>query len=95
MDAYSKIPRYNGMKNITTEEVMYKLDLYKTRFGKVDELIWWDINIIQNDTWKKFTFKEFQECLSVRGVWLALAAPENQKMNIQVGVTWKISRTIA
>ena len=38
------------MKNITTEEVMYKLDLYKTRFGKVDELIWWDINIIQNDT---------------------------------------------
>ena len=36
VDAYSKIPNFYGMKNITTEEVMDKLDMFQERFGKVD-----------------------------------------------------------
>ena len=36
MDAYSKIPKLYGMENITTEEVMDKLDMFQARFGKVD-----------------------------------------------------------
>ena len=29
VDAYSKIPKIYGMKNITTEEVMDKLDIFR------------------------------------------------------------------
>ena len=35
--AYSNIPKLYGMENITTEEVMDKLDMFLARFGKVDE----------------------------------------------------------
>ena len=37
VDAYSKIPRLYGMENITTEEVMDKLDIFQSRLGKLDE----------------------------------------------------------
>ena len=33
VDAYSKIPKLYGMENITTEEVMEKLDMFQSRFG--------------------------------------------------------------
>ena len=35
VDAYSKIPELYGMENITTEEVMDKLDMFQSRFGKI------------------------------------------------------------
>ena len=34
VDAYSKIPKLYGMENITTAEVMEKLDMFQSRFGK-------------------------------------------------------------
>ena len=34
VDAYSKIPELYGMEIITTEEVMDKLDMFQSRFGK-------------------------------------------------------------
>ena len=34
MDAYFKIPKLYGMENITTEEVMDKLDMFQARFEK-------------------------------------------------------------
>ena len=37
-DSYSKIPKLYGMENITTEEVMDKLDMLQSRFGKIDQL---------------------------------------------------------
>ena len=40
VDAYYKIPKFYKMKNITTEEVMDKLDIFQARFGKVDEFGW-------------------------------------------------------
>ena len=36
VDAYSKIPKLYGMENITTEEVLDKLNIFQSRFGKID-----------------------------------------------------------
>ena len=40
VDAYSKIPKLYGMENITTEEVLEKLDMFQSRFGKIDQFDW-------------------------------------------------------
>ena len=40
VDAYSKILKNYGMEKITTEEVMDNLDIFKSRFGKIDEFAW-------------------------------------------------------
>ena len=37
VDAYSKIPKIYGMENITTEEVKYKLDMFQSIFGRIDQ----------------------------------------------------------
>ena len=42
VDSYSKIPKLYGMEKITIEEVMDKLDMFRYRFGKVDQFGWWD-----------------------------------------------------
>ena len=34
--AYSKLTKLDGMENISTEEVMDKLDMFQERFGKLD-----------------------------------------------------------
>ena len=39
MDAYSKITKLYGIKNITTEEVMDKLDMFQAKFGKYINLV--------------------------------------------------------
>ena len=43
VDAYSKIPKLSGMENITTAEVMDKLDMFQSRYEKIDQLGWWDL----------------------------------------------------
>ena len=40
VDAYSKIPKLYGMENITTAEVMDTLDIFQSRFWKVDQFGW-------------------------------------------------------
>ena len=40
VDACSKPPRIYGMENITTEEVMEKLDIFQSIIGKVDGFGW-------------------------------------------------------
>ena len=47
VDAYSKIPKLYDMEIITTEEVMEKLDMFQSRFGKIDQFGWWDLNVFQ------------------------------------------------
>ena len=81
MDYYYSIPKLYGMENITTEEVIDKLDIFQTRLGKVDEFGWGGMEIIQTDAGMHFTSKEFQEGLSVGGVRLALAEPDHKGMN--------------
>ena len=66
---------------------MEKQDMFQKIFGKVDEFGWWDKQIIQTDSGTQFTSKESQEGIYVRGLRLALAAPDHQEMNGQVEVT--------
>ena len=95
VDAYSKIPKLYGMEKITTEEVMENLDMFQSRFGKIDEFGWWDLDILSADAGTQFTSAEFKEECQIRRVRLTLVAPENQEMNGQVEVTWTTLRTIA
>ena len=87
VDAYSKIPKIYGMGNITTEEVMEKLDMFQSRSGKIDDFVWWDLERISADVGTQFTSTEFKEECQTRRVHLMLVAPEHQEMNGQVEVT--------
>ena len=55
VDAYSKIPKLYGMEKITTEEVMDKLYMFQSIFGKIDEFGWWDLEGIFSDEGTQFT----------------------------------------
>ena len=61
VDAYSKIPKLYGMDNITTEEVMDKLDIFQSRFGKIDQFGWWDLEKISAEAGTQFTSTEFKD----------------------------------
>ena len=37
VDSYLKLTELYGMKNITNEEFMEKLDIFQATFGKIDE----------------------------------------------------------
>ena len=92
--AYSKIPKLYGMETITTKEVMDNLEMFQSRFGKIDEFGWWDSERISADAGTRFTSTEFKQECQTRGNHFTLAAPEHQEMNGQVEVTWRILRTI-
>ena len=91
----SKNPKLYDMENITTEEVMDKLDMFQFRFGKIDKFGWWDLEIISSDAGTQFTSTEFKDECQNRGVLLTLQATEHQEMNVQVEVTWITLRTVA
>ena len=59
-DAYSKILKLYGMEKITTEEVMDNLDLFQSRFGRIDEYGWWYLEIISANAGKQFTSADFK-----------------------------------
>ena len=77
------------MENITTAEVMDKLDMFQSRFGKIDQFGWWGLERISADTGTQFTSTEFKEECQTRAVRLTLAAIEHQEMNGQVEGTWR------
>ena len=83
------------MENITTKEVMEKLDMFQARFGKLDEFCLWDLEIIRTDAGMKFTSKELQEGLYLHRLCLTLAAPDHQEIKGHVEVTLHSLRTIA
>ena len=95
VDAYSKLPKLYGMENITTEEVLDKLDMFQSRCGKINQFGWWDLERISADAGTQFTSTKFNEECQICGVLLTLSAPEHQEMNGQVEVTWRTLRTIA
>ena len=61
VDAYSKIPKLYGMDNITTEEVMDKLDMFQSRFEKIDQFGWWDLERVSVDASTQFTSADFND----------------------------------
>ena len=66
------------MEKITTEEIMEKLDMFQSIFGKIDEYGWWDLERISADAGTQFTSTEFKYECQTREVCLTLAAPEHQ-----------------
>ena len=95
VDAYSKIPKLYGMEKITTEEVMDKLDMFQSRFDKIYQFGWLNLEIISAHAGTQFTSTEFKEECQTCGVHLTLEAPEHQEMNGQVEVTWRTLRTVS
>ena len=71
------------------------MDIVQSRFGKIDQFGWWDLEIISADAGTQFTLTGFKDEFQARRVCLTLASPEHQKMNGQVEVTWRTLRTIA
>ena len=60
VDAYSKIKKLYGMEKIFTEEVMDNLDMFQSRFVKIDEFGWWHLEKISSDAGTQFTSTEFK-----------------------------------
>ena len=48
------------MEKTTTEEVMEKLDMFQSRFGKIDQFRWWGLERISADAGTQFTSTEFK-----------------------------------
>ena len=80
------------MEKIIIEEVMNKLDIFQSRFGKIDEFGWWDLDRISADAAKKFILTGFKGECQNHGVHLTLTAPEYQEMNGRVKVTRRTLR---
>ena len=74
INAYSKIPKPYGLEKITTEEVMDDMDMFQSRFVKIEEFGWWDLEIFSADAGKKFTSTKFKEEFQTCEVHLMLAA---------------------
>ena len=53
------------------------LDMFQSRFGKIDQFGWWDLEIISADAGTQFISTEFKDECQNRGVCLTLAAPEH------------------
>ena len=43
VDSYYNIPKLYGREKIATEEVVDKVDMFQSRFGKIDQFGWWDL----------------------------------------------------
>ena len=85
----------NGKDKIMKEQVMDKLDMFQSRFGKMDKLDWWDLERISADAGSQFTSTDIKEEFQTGRAHLTLAAPEHQEMSGQVEVTWRTFCTIA
>ena len=83
------------MDKITTEEVMDKLDMFQSRFGKIDKFGCWYLERISADAGTQFTSMENKDKFQTRGVHLTLAATGHQEINVQVKVTCRTLLTIA
>ena len=57
---------------------MDKLDMFQSRFGKIDEFGWWYLKRILADAGTQFTFMDFQYECQTRSVRLKLSSPEHQ-----------------
>ena len=56
---------------------MNNLDTFQSRFGKIDEFGWWDLETILSDAGPQFTSTELKEEFQTRGVHLTLVSPEH------------------
>ena len=52
--------------------------MFQSRFEKIDQFVWWDLEGISADAGTQFTLTEFKEEFQTRGVHLTLSASEHQ-----------------
>ena len=69
--------------------------MFHSRFGKIDQFGWWDLQRISADAGTHFTSTEFKDECQTHGFCLMLAAPEHQETNRQVEVTWRTLCTVS
>ena len=69
------------MEIFTAEEVIDKLDMFQSRFEKIETFGWWDLERMSAYAGTQFPYTEFQEKCKTHSVFLTLAAPEHQEMN--------------
>ena len=62
------------MEIINTEKVVDKLDMFQSKFGKIDEFGWWNLEIISADAGTQFISTDFLDECQTCGVGPALAA---------------------
>ena len=74
---------------------MGKLDMFQSRFGKIDQFGWWNLEIISADAGTQFTLTEFKDECQTRRVRLRLVSLEHQEMNGKFEVTWRTLRTVS
>ena len=60
-DSESIMMSEKDMENITTAEVMDKLDMFQSIFRKIDQFGCWNLDIIPADAGTQFTSTEFKE----------------------------------
>ena len=62
--SYSKITKLYGLTKFSTEEVMDKLDIFQSRFGKIDKFGWWGLEIILVDVGMQIYLHVVQRIMS-------------------------------
>ena len=55
-----RFTKVHGMEEIFTKEVMDNLDMLQSICGKIDELGWWDLEIVSSDAGSHFTSTDFK-----------------------------------
>ena len=71
------------------------MDMFQSRFGKIDEFGWWDLERISADAGMLFTSTEFKEECQTSGFRLMIASLEHKEMNLQVEVICRTLHTVA
>ena len=60
VDDSSKITKLYGTEKVSTEEVMDNIDMFQYRSGKIDEFVWWDLEIFSADAGLQFNSTRFK-----------------------------------
>ena len=55
--------------------------MFQSRFGKIDQFGWWDLERISAKAGPQFTSVDLRKESQTRGVHLTLAEPKHQEMN--------------
>ena len=67
--------------------ILYSINIFQSKFGKIDQFGWWYLERVSSDVGTHFTSTEFKEECQNREFCLTLAAPEHQEMSGQVEAT--------
>ncbi|MGH7955157.1 MAG: hypothetical protein ACREOZ_04270, partial [Gloeomargaritales cyanobacterium] len=92
---YSRQPFLHGLSGLTTQDVLEGIQAFAIRYGKIDEVGYFDFKRIQTDAGPQFTSKEFKQAALTSGFRLTIAAPRHQEQNAYCERTFQTIRLIA